>query len=420
MKRTKAELMRQASRLIQAGDPQSATRLIQAALAANAVPAEREHSGAHSPNLQEQNTAEQSHLSTSRAQDSDVHTHDAQHWGAQVVDSTCVTIDDTRPDASATNDPPTTQSDSGTFSAGVFSGSAGTIDYRLFSPSGPVASHAPMLVMLHGCTQDAEDFAIGTQMNTLAQQAGLYVLYPIQSSRANMNQCWNWFEPAHQFRGAGEPALLSALTTHMISQHAIDGGRVYIAGLSAGGAMALIMAEQYPDQFAAVGVHSGLPTGAARSMPEALTVMRNPNGHGELPSSMSGLNIPLPAMRSAPPTSSANHSGTVPLIVFHGHMDRTVHYANADNIVEAWCRGYERRVGTGTLSSTRRSITAASGHRCDITSYSDESHPERPGCEYWQLMQAGHYWSGGNTASSHTDSNGPDASAEMMRFFLSV
>ena len=140
---------------------------------------------------------------------------------------------------------------------------ARSLNYKLFKPIIVDGSTAPLVVMLHGCTQDAQDFAAGTRMNALPKKHGLFVLYPSQPATANSNLCWNWYESAHQQRGSGEPALLSALTLEVLDNHPVDRDRVFIAGFCAGGAMALIMAEQYPELFAAVGVHSGLPTGAA-------------------------------------------------------------------------------------------------------------------------------------------------------------
>jgi poly(hydroxyalkanoate) depolymerase family esterase len=271
-----------------------------------------------------------------------------------------------------------------------------SLRYKLYVPpvAGTVwpeaADRHPLVVMLHGCTQDPDDFARGTQMNRLAHDQGCYVLYPGQSRDANPSGCWNWFEPAHQRRGAGEPAAIVAVVEWVRQQYPIDPDRIYVAGLSAGGAMAAILGDAYPDVFAAVGVHSGLPPGAARNLPEALAAMK----------------------RGAAPTTNRKTDATrPPTIVFHGNRDRTVHPSNGDSLVsevaEAAAEPLSRVTTTGAANGSRsftRTLHCAPGGQ--------------PIAEHWTIHGGGHAWFGGSQSGRFADPRGPDASREMLRFFL--
>ena len=274
-------------------------------------------------------------------------------------------------------------SSGGSFASGQFVRDAQTNHYKLFTPPQAAAGERlPLVVMLHGCTQNPDDFSLGTAMNTAACAQGFYVLYPSQQRAANSQACWNWFERGHQQRDAGEPAWIAELTLQLLRTLPIDSQRVYIAGLSAGGAMAAVVATAYPEIFAALGVHSGLPVGAARNLAEALNAMK----------------------RGAPqPTRVTN---PVPSIVFHGDQDRTVHAANARGLVEASTAGFNcaMRVESGN----------ANGRRFTCTAYEREGKTQ---AELWQLHGSGHAWSGGNPAGSYADAKGTDATAEMLRFF---
>lgn len=257
-------------------------------------------------------------------------------------------------------------------------------EYRLFIPPRRSGKKLPLVVMLHGCSQGPDDFAAGTTMNEAAAAAGFAVMYPAQSRSANNQRCWNWFDATHQHRGAGEPALLAAMTRHAISHNDIDPERVYVAGLSAGGAMAAILGEAYPDIFAAVGVHSGLAARAAQNMSTAFTAMQ---GNG-------GISV-------AAPTG-------MPTIVFHGDADGTVHSRNGEQVIEA-CAGIDADVesvaftGIGGRNATRSLHRTVDG---DVVA------------EHWVVHGASHAWSGGSSSGSFADVKGPDASAEMLRFFL--
>lgn len=275
---------------------------------------------------------------------------------------------------------------------GTFTDRGRTLTYKLHVPPQQVrGGPRPLVVMLHGCTQDAQDFAAGTQMNVQAAALGAIVLYPEQSSRDNPKKCWNWFTPQNQQRDRGEPAVLAALTLSIAESHAVDRARIYVAGLSAGGAMADILGATYPDMFAAIGVHSGLPRGCATDVMSALTAMRiGCAAHGA-----------APAAGAVPPT-----------IVFHGDADSTVHVSNGIAVVDAALQA--RATPGGEIQASEGE--SAQGQRYSQTLYQDSA--GRTTVEYWQLHGAGHAWSGGDARGSHTDPRGVNASQEMLRFFL--
>ncbi|WP_077002622.1 PHB depolymerase family esterase [Variovorax sp. KK3] len=279
---------------------------------------------------------------------------------------------------------------------GSFTHQGRTLAYKLYLPpaaAGVTPEPRPMVVMLHGCTQGPADFAAGTQMNALARDLGVVVVYPEQTQRANAQKCWNWFKPQHQQRGRGEPAVLAALAQSITAEHHVDAARVFVAGLSAGGAMADIVGRCYPDVFAAVGVHSGLPSGSATDLMSALAAMRS---------------------GAAAATNATGASAMPPTIVFHGDADATVHVSNGAAIFEAARTNAE---AAGAKPSARVAEGRSSGgQRYTRTVYTNAA--GRSAAEYWQLHGAGHAWSGGSARGSYTDPSGIDASAEMMRFFL--
>jgi poly(hydroxyalkanoate) depolymerase family esterase len=258
-------------------------------------------------------------------------------------------------------------------------GPHGGRDYRLYMPSprsGPIRG---LVVMLHGCTQSPEDFAVGTGMNRHAEEHGLMVLYPEQGRADNAQLCWNWFRPADQGRARGEAALLAGLSADVAEEHGVPPARVFAAGLSAGGAMAAILAQTHSDRFAAAGVHSGLAPGSAQDVVSAFAAMRGEAAPG------------AQALR-------------VPAIIFHGSADATVAPANAGRIA-------------GAMEETGRRTGTAGGRRFDVLEGRNVAgHP----VEVWRIEGAGHAWSGGDTGGSYADPAGPDASAEMVRFFLSL
>ncbi|MEO6974155.1 MAG: PHB depolymerase family esterase [Rhodoferax sp.] len=276
------------------------------------------------------------------------------------------------------------------FTTRTFSHGGRSITYKLFVPGGLGQVLRPLIVMLHGCTQNPDDFAAGTGMNALAVEHGFRVLYPAQAQDINPQRCWTWFKHNHQQRGRGEPALLAALTQSVMSEGAVDQDRVFIAGLSAGGAMATIVAQAYPDIFSAVGVHSGLARGTAKDAMAAMMAMKSGTG---------------PAAAAV----QADSIG-VPTIVFHGDADTTVHPDHGGHVLAA-----------SFAAATVRRLSVQQGASAQGQRYTQEVYADVGGAvvaEYWQLHNAGHAWSGGSRHGSYTDPRGPEASREMLRFFM--
>jgi poly(hydroxyalkanoate) depolymerase family esterase len=275
---------------------------------------------------------------------------------------------------------------------GSFGAAAGARGYRLYVPARPAEGPRPLVVMLHGCQQDPDDFAAGTKMDALAEEYGCLVLYPEQSRSANGSNCWNWFETPHQGREGGEPSIIAGMTREVMREHGADPARVYVAGLSAGGAMAAILGNAYPDLYAAIGVHSGLPVGSAHDLMSALNAMKRDASAGS--------------------KRGTAQAGAVPAIVFHGDQDATVHPSNGHAVLRQFAigsadvplRAVEERGQDGAgRAYTRTLMQAGEG---------------RTVAEHWTVHGAGHAWAGGSSAGSYTDPAGPDASSAMLRFFL--
>ena len=320
-----------------------------------------------------------------------------------ILDGCVVEVDTPRPPTRAESGP-------GEFTRGSHTHAGLTRSFKLYTPPGRAGQALPLVVMLHGCTQDADDFAMGTDMNERAREQGFYVLYPEQAQDANPGSCWNWFKHNHQARGRGEPALLANLTQALVQQHGMDARRVFVAGMSAGGAMATIMATEYPDIFAAVGVHSGLPTGSASNMSEALMVMSS----GEA-------GIAMPAMAQPPGVKSKGSRQAlvvIPTIVFHGDQDHTVHPRNGEKVIET-ALGNASAPGTARQGAARMEVEQ--GQSAQGRPYTRSIHRDAKGrtlTEHWLVHGTGHAWSGGNARGSYTDARGPDATGEMLRFFF--
>jgi poly(hydroxyalkanoate) depolymerase family esterase len=278
--------------------------------------------------------------------------------------------------------------DGARFEERVFTNAAGSRHYKLYIPSRYTGEALPLVVMLHGCTQSPDDFAVGTRMNDVAEEHTFLVAYPAQAQSANISKCWNWFNANDQQRDRGEPSIIAGITREIMGDFQVESGRIYVAGLSAGGAAAAIMGSAYPDLYAAIGVHSGLACGAASDLPSAFA-----------------------AMRTGAAARLRRHNGArtvIPTIVFHGDRDTTVNLVNGDEVITqaraaAYLRAEVIHGEAGGLHYTR-------------TAHVDEG--GRPVLEQWLLHGGGHAWSGGSTVGSYTDPRGPDASREMMRFFL--
>jgi poly(hydroxyalkanoate) depolymerase family esterase len=288
----------------------------------------------------------------------------------------------------------TAKTTAGEFRSERFIADFGSLRYKLFVPSQYDGDGAPLplVIMLHGCGQDADDFARGTGMNELAEKHGCLVAYPEQSNDAYGSRCWNWFDEAHHHRGSGEPALIAGVATKIMSDYAVDPGKVFVAGLSSGGAMAVIVGRSYPDLFTAIGCHSGLAHGAALHRFGAMQAM------------LHGADVDA--------RYAAKTAGSVPTIVFHGDLDSTVHPKNGGRVVEQSIQAGP----AGMVFVASQETGEATGR-----SFTRDIHRSKSGdivAEQWMVHGAGHAWSGGNRRGSYTDANGPDASEEMMRFFI--
>jgi len=294
----------------------------------------------------------------------------------------------------------------------LYNDPVGKHPYFVYTPQNyQVGTAVPLFVMLHGCSQTAIDFATGTAMNLLAEQYGFIVVYPQQTGTYNQNLCWNWFLPANQARNRGEPASIVGIV-QAIQQNStrwtIDATRIYVAGLSAGAAMSVILGVTYPDVFAAIGVHSGVEYQAATNLNDGLRAMRrggpNPQQQG----------------RTAY-TAMGNLASVVPTIVFHGTNDTTVASVNGDQTLQQWMET-DYLASTNTYPADFKQPTSVvSGKVPGGYSYVVASWNAVNGSEvqaYWKIGGLGHAWSGGSPAGTFTDVRGPNASIALYNFFM--
>src|SRR5690349_3498733 len=283
--------------------------------------------------------------------------------------------------------------DGATFETATFTNPAGTRDYKLYVPASRPGQPMPLIVMLHGCTQSPDDFAAGTRVNALAEEHTCLVAYPAQAASANLQKCWSWFSPNDQRRDQGEPSLIAGITRQIMQDYPVDPQRVYVAGLSAGAAAAVIMGTNYPELYAALGVHSGLACGSAGDIASAFAAMQQ-------------------GKPGATPAGAAAARRSVPTIVFHGDRDTTVNPSNGDHVIAQLKAAAPQKVQANVVETGE----VPGGHRYTRTLHGDPR--GRTVFEQWVIHGAGHAWSGGSSAGSYTDPKGPDATREMMRFFL--
>jgi poly(hydroxyalkanoate) depolymerase family esterase len=283
--------------------------------------------------------------------------------------------------------------------------------YSLFVPVGHRSSAPrPLVVMLHGCTQDRHDFAAGTAMNEVAQANDVLVAYPEQTRLGHPNKCWRWFDAAHQTRGSGEPASLAGVVADVADEHAVNPREVYVAGLSAGGAMSVVLGATYPDVFAAVGVGSGLEYKAGENELEGLAALPlggpDPDRAGRLAYQAMG-----------------EHARSVPVMVFHGTADPTVNPVNGEQVIAQWAQTDDLASDgrdDDNIDATPERVTRGQvpgGHAFTHSVYLNARGDQKPVLEYYSVDGMRHAWSGGSSAGSYTDPKGPDASALMWEFF---
>lgn len=298
------------------------------------------------------------------------------------------------------------QRSAGTFVAKTLQGR----NYKLYIPPAYRSTQpVPLLVMLHGCTQTPDDFALGTEMNVYADQHNFIVVYPEQSRSANRGKCWNWFRSEHQVRGRGEPAEIVAIVDQIKDDYAIDDNRVYVAGISAGAAMTVILGATYPDVFAAIGVCSGVTYRASTSVAGSLVVMArggpDPTVQGHVAYSAMG-----------------DFKRVVPVIVFHGTSDTTVSPKNGDQVIAQWARTNQlvlNGVSDSGIGATPSAVVRGSvpGGRT-FTRYTYTDHTGKVILQQYMVDGMKHGWSGGSRAGSYTDPQGPRASPIVVEFLL--
>ena len=272
--------------------------------------------------------------------------------------------------------------------------------YKVFIPGSYDGSRAvPLVIMLHGCTQDPDDIARGTRMNELAEERSVLLAYPEQPESANPKKCWNGYDPAHQKRDQGEPALIAAITRQVIQSYRVDANRVYVAGLSAGGAMAVTVALSYPDLYAAVGTHSGVPYGSAKTVVEALAAMQGRSGEA-------------PVLASTAKAAMGIRARAIPGIVFQGGSDVVVNSRNAEQLVSQLSAAQDQQADQ-QVAVEEKGVSEGGYHYRHVTH-------GRGGAtvELWLVQELGHAWSGGSADGTFTDSRGPSATNEMLRFFF--
>src|SRR6202050_2093832 len=296
---------------------------------------------------------------------------------------------------------------------GIARAARGSRNFKLWMPGTLEKGHAwPLVMLLHGCTHDAEDMAEISGMNEVAEAKRFLVVYPEQSRLANLMKCWNWFHPKHQTRDAGEPSILAAVVLQVCSTHNVDPDRVYVAGVSAGGAMAPILAATYPDLFAALAVFAGAEFKAATNVSEGFSAMKRGG-----PDPVQQGQLAFEAMRSG---LAHKKRRRMPVIVFHGTEDTTVNPVNADQVVAQWSETNACLATQSPNIEFALSEKVVSGEVPENYAYRKYIYTDQAGrllMEKWLVQGLGHTWSGSPKASKYGDPKGPNASAEIWRFF---
>jgi poly(hydroxyalkanoate) depolymerase family esterase len=297
----------------------------------------------------------------------------------------------------------------GSWADGVVTNASGSRNYKLWIPDGYTGKKKlPLVMMLHGCTQTPDDSATATQFNAVADKNNFLVVYPEQTKAANPLKCWNWFDSSHQARGQGEPSLLAEVINHVEASYKVDSRRVFVAGFSAGGAMAIIMGATYPELFAAIGVHSGLAYGAATNLNGAMPAMAKGGGDAARLGKLA-----FEAM--------GDKKHLMRVILFQGAKDGAVATVNADQVITQWAQtndyiddGKDNDSVDDVADKTTEGVVAE-GYSYKKYVYNDSS--RKPLMEKWIVPDMKHAWSGGTGGASYTDPKGPNAAQEMWRFF---
>jgi len=290
----------------------------------------------------------------------------------------------------------------GSWVPGTFANEAGSRDYQLYVPGSYDPARRQMLVvLLHGCTQDPMDLARGTRIAEHAEREGFLALLPAQPQSANAMKCWSWFDQRHQARGAGEPSLIAGATMDITRRYSIDPARIHLAGISAGGAMASLVAVAYPDVFASVALHSSPAWRAATDLAGAMRTMTNGSPDAD-------------SLGALAAVAMGAHARAIPAFVLHGGSDAVVKPANGRDAVRQWL-ATNGRAGGITAMQALESSGESGGYHWTRVCHGGGSGP----CvvEEWTVAELGHAWSGGSSAGTFTDERGPDATAEMLRFF---
>jgi poly(hydroxyalkanoate) depolymerase family esterase len=301
----------------------------------------------------------------------------------------------------------------GSWTSGKVKNPSGSLEYKLFVSSAyRKEKSVPLVVMLHGCTQKVEELAAISGINELADKNNFLVAYPEQSVAANPLKCWNWFDPKHQSRDAGEPSLIAAVIQDIRTSYNIDEKRMYVVGISAGGAMAVVMGTAYPELFAGLGVIAGTEYKAALNVQDGLTAMKqggpDPNQQGLLA---------FQAIQKSPVGTKTR----LPLIVFQGTKDPYLSPVNTDQLITQWAQTHDYlddgkdNDSVSIRSAKEKKVDVPGGYSLTKSSYSDSQGHLL--LEKWIVEGLGHAWPGSSVANPFADAKGPNATEEMWRFF---